>query len=96
MTGAPNDAVDPGDVLRTLRPHLGDEYLTPGSDPHAEALLHRIMSREIESGTPARHARRVVLMVAGLTVIGASATAALISSRSAGNPTELSCYSTTS
>ena len=34
-----------------------------------------------------------MLLVAGLTVVGASAAAALIVSRSAGNPMELSCYS---
>jgi hypothetical protein len=92
MTGAPNDPIDLDDVLYRLRPHAGDEYLAPGSDPHAEALLERISSR-IEGSRPRRHARRVGVLVTGLAVVGASATAALIVSRSAGNPTELSCYS---
>jgi hypothetical protein len=93
MTGAPNDAVEPGDLLRRLRPHTGDEYLSPGDDPRADALLHLIVSRELDGRRPARHARRVVVLVAAITVVGASAAAAVIMSRSAGNPTELSCYS---
>jgi hypothetical protein len=93
MTDAPNDAFDPGDLLRRLRPHGGDEYLAPGDDPRADALLHMIVSREIDAGRSARHARRVVVLVAAITVVGASAAAAVIMSRSAGNPTELSCYS---
>ena len=77
MTGAPNDTVDPVELLRRLRPHGGDEYLTRGANPRAEAVLNRITSREIDVRAPVRRARRVVLLVAGLTVVGASAAAAL-------------------
>ena len=93
MTGGPNDIVDPGELLRRLRPHEGDEYLASGQDPRAEALLYRITSRELVVRAPVRRTRRVVVLVAGLTLVGAGAAAALIASRSAGNPTELSCYS---
>ena len=48
MTGASNDIVDPGELLRRLRPHVGDAYLTSGADPRAEALLNRITSQEID------------------------------------------------
>ena len=54
MSGASNDRVDPDELLHRLRPHADAEYLAPGSDPHAESLLQRVTSREVERPRPAR------------------------------------------
>ena len=93
MTGSTNDDFDSGNLLRGLRPHRGDEYLAPGADPRAEALLDRIVSQELDGKGSARYARRVALLVIGATVVCASAAAALILTRRPGDPTVLSCYS---
>jgi hypothetical protein len=93
VSGVPDDDFDSGDLLRRLRPHRGDGYLAPGEDPHADALLQQIMGQDVDRARPARRGRRVAVLVIGATVVGAGATAALIQSRQAGNPTVLGCYS---
>jgi len=93
MTGVPGDAPDPGELLQALRPRRTDEYLAPGDDPQADALLQQLMSLDLGTHRTRTRARRIAALTVGITVVGASATAALMLSRSAGNPTVLSCYS---
>lgn len=93
MTRTPNDNVDPNEILRKLRPHASDGYLEPGDDPRADAILRQITARDADASQMARRARRVVLLVAGLTVVGAGAAAAMIVTRSPRDTTVVSCFS---
>ena len=93
MNGPPEDAGEPGELLHALRPYPVDEYLAPGDDPGADALLRHVMSLDIDGHKRHSRGRRVAVLAIAITVVGASATAALVTSRSAGNRAEVSCYS---
>jgi hypothetical protein len=93
MTGERDDPADPGELLQVLRPYGDHGYLAPGDDPHADALLQHLMSLDVGTRSSRSRTRRVVLLAVGLTVVGASATAAFVMSRPAANSTVMSCYS---
>ena len=81
------------EILRALRPSGRYEYLNVGDDPGADAMLHRITTTDVRRRT-AKHPRRViVLAVAATAVVGATAAAAIVLTRPAGNATALACYS---
>jgi hypothetical protein len=88
-----DDMHDPEDLLRSLRPARSDNYLAPGEDDAADALLRRITTT-----IPVRRRRRwkrITFFVTGATVlVGAGVTTAVLRSRAPEDPTILGCYST--
>lgn len=85
---------DPFELLSSLRGNDATEYLAPGEDPVADALLERILSSE-SADRPRRraHRRRVVSGVLVGVVIGSSAVAAALWLDQPSDPATLSCYS---
>jgi hypothetical protein len=92
MTGAGDD-LRADEVLRQLRPPAVSDFLEPGENPHADQLLQRIISSGVGARRPSRRLRLVVAVAAGTAAIGATAAAAVVLTRQAGNPTVLACYS---
>jgi hypothetical protein len=90
VTDLPFDPID--DLLRRLRPPRNADYLRPGDDPAADAMLLRITST-----VPRRRRfkwRRWTFFVTGACVlVGAGVTTAVLRSRSPEDPTVIDCYS---
>ena len=80
-------------ILRALRPPGSAGYLNLGDDPRADAMLQQIMTLEDRRWRAKHPGRVIVLVVAGTAVVGATAAAAIVLTRSAGNATALACYS---
>lgn len=86
---------DPFEMLASLRGTDADEYLAPGDDPAADALLARIMdgrTTERARRRPRRRRRVAAGVVAG-AVVGSGALVAALWLDRPSDPATLSCYS---
>jgi hypothetical protein len=90
MSDSARDPID--GLLRAIRPVRSDDYLRPGEDPAADALLRRITTT-----IPVRRRRswkRITFFVTGALVLaGAGVTTAVLRSRAPEDPTQVDCYS---
>lgn len=88
---------DPFELLSSLRSDDNDDYIKPGDDPTADALLKRIMDGTTASSStprPGRRRRRVVAgAVAGVLVASGAVAAAAVWLDQPADPATLSCYS---
>lgn len=85
---------DPFELLSVLRPTTTGDFLAPGDDPAADALLSRIVSIDPTRQSPRRRRRRLVLPVTLTFVVvasGAIATAVWLDQPT--DPALLACYS---
>ena len=77
------------EILRALRPADRDDYLNVGDDADADAMLLRIVTTDVRRPRAKHPTRVIVLVVAGTAVVGATAAAAIVLTRPAGNATAL-------
>ncbi len=88
---------DPFELLSSLRRDDNDDYIKPGDDPTADALLKRIMDgTTVASSTPrpGRRRRRVVTgAIASVLVASGAVAAAAVWLDQPADPATLSCYS---
>ena len=74
-----------------VRPGRSTDYLRPGEDPIADALLQRITA----NAPRRRRWSRTTFFVTGACILaGASVTTAVLRSRTADDPTVVNCYAT--
>jgi hypothetical protein len=90
MSASEFDPID--GLLRAVRPVRSEDYLRPGDDPAADAMLRRITTT-----IPVRRRRswkRITFFVTGACVLaGAGVTTAVLRSRAPEDPTQVACYS---
>lgn len=87
---------DPFELLASLRGDDTDDYIKPGDDPTADALLKRILDgTTVASSTPrpSRRRRRVVAVAVAGVLVASGAVAAAVWLDQPADPATLSCYS---
>ena len=87
---------DPFELLASLRGDDNDDYIKPGDDPTADALLQRVMDgTTVASSTPrpGRRRRRVVAGAVAGVLVASGAVAAAVWLDQPADPATLSCYS---
>ncbi len=87
---------EPFELLASLRGDDTDDYIKPGDDPIADALLQRIMDViTVASSTPrpGRRRRRVVAVAVAGVLVASGAVAAAVWLDQPADPATLSCYS---
>lgn len=83
---------DPFELLSSLRPDDANDFLAPGDDPAADAMLEHIMASDPKVRRHRRRRRVLVGAAVGL-VLGSGAVAAALLLDRPSDPATLACYS---